>query len=61
MQCQGAATTLSYPHFYQAESQLEHFTGLKPEAEKHRLYLNVEPNTGMSLNLHSRIQVDMST
>ena len=57
LKCQGAATTLSYPHFYLAESQLDYFTGLNPDPEKHRLYLNVEPHTGMTLKLHSRIQV----
>ena len=56
-QCQGAATTLSYPHFYLAESQLQYFTGLNPDPEKHRFYLNVEPDTGMTLKLHSRFQV----
>jgi len=57
--CQGAATTLSYPHFYLAESQLQYFTGLNPDPEKHRLYLNVEPRTGMTLKLHSRIQLNV--
>jgi len=57
--CQGASTTLSYPHFFLAEEQAEYFTGLKPEAEKHRLYLNVEPHTGMTLKLHSRIQLNV--
>jgi hypothetical protein len=57
LQCQGASTTLSYPHFYLAEEQLVHFTGLQPDPELHRLYLNVEPHTGMTLKLHSRIQV----
>ena len=57
LKCQGAAVTLSYPHFYLAESQADYFTGLNPDPEKHRLYLNVEPHTGMTLKLHSRIQV----
>jgi len=57
--CQGAATTLSYPHFYLAESQTKYFTGLNPDPEKHRLYLNVEPRTGMTLKLHSRIQLNV--
>ena len=51
------ATTLSYPHFYLAEEQAEYFSGLNPDPEKHRFYLNVEPITGMSLKLHSRFQV----
>jgi hypothetical protein len=57
--CQGASTTLSYPHFYLAESQTAYFTGLNPDPEKHRLYLNVEPHTGMTLKLHSRIQLNV--
>ena len=57
LKCQGAATTLSYPHFYLAEDQTKYFNGLNPDPEKHRLFLNVEPHTGMTLKLHSRIQV----
>jgi len=57
--CQGAAVTLSYPHFYLAEEQANYFTGLSPDPEKHRLYLNVEPHTGMTLKLHSRIQLNV--
>jgi len=58
--CQGASTTLSYPHFYLAEEQAEkYFTGLSPDPEKHRLYANVEPHTGMTLKLHSRIQLNV--
>jgi len=57
--CQSAATTLSYPHFHLAEEQADYFTGLNPDPEKHRFYLNVEPNTGMTLKLHSRIQLNV--
>lgn len=57
--CQGAAVTLSYPHFYLAEAQADHFTGLSPDKEKHRLALNVEPYTGMTLKMHSRIQLNV--
>jgi len=57
--CQGAATTLSYPHFYLAEDQTKYFNGLNPDPEKHRLFLNVEPHTGMTLKLHSRIQLNV--
>ena len=49
--------TLSYPHFYMAEDQAEHFEGLNPNADQHRMFLNVEPLTGMTIKLHSRIQV----
>jgi len=59
--CQGAAVTLSYPHFYLAEDQTDHFDpdSLKPTAEKHALKLHVEPYTGMALKMHSRIQLNV--
>ena len=34
-----------------------YFSGLNPDPEKHRSYLNVEPISGMTLKLHSRFQV----
>ena len=34
------------------------FSGLEPNEEKHKTYLNVEPNTGMTLRIHNRIQVN---
>merc|ERR1712059_1307 len=55
----GAAVFLSYPHFYQAEAQTDHFTGLAPDAEKHKLFLNVEPYTGQTLRMHSKIQLNV--
>merc|ERR1711936_132584 len=57
--CQGAAITLSYPHFHLAEEQADYFTGLNPDPEKHRSYLNVEPITGMTLKLHTRLQLNV--
>jgi len=56
--CQGAPTYMSYPHFYLADAQRENFEGLQPDPEAHRTFLNVEPNTGMTLRLHSRIQLN---
>ena len=35
------------------------FSGLEPNEEKHKTYLNVEPNTGMTLRIHNRIQVNI--
>jgi len=57
--CQLAPTYLSYPHFYLAEEQLQYFEGLVPDVGKHRTFLDVEPNTGMTLSLHSRIQLNV--
>ena len=48
---------MSYPHFYLADSQREMFEGLEPVVEDHRTYFDVEPNTGMTLKIHTRIQV----
>lgn len=56
--CQGAPTFLSFPHFLLAPDQVSKFTGLSPNSEKHKNYLNVEPNTGMTVNLHQRIQLN---
>jgi len=57
--CQGAPTFISYPHFYLADEQQEHFTGLQPDKMAHRTVMNVEPHTGMTLSLHSRIQLNI--
>jgi len=56
--CQGAPTFMSYPHFYLADAQRDNFDGLSPNQDAHRTFLNVEPNTGMSLRLHSRVQIN---
>jgi len=56
--CQGADTYMSYPHFYLAEDQQLKFNGLQPSKDLHETYLNVEPRTGMSVKLHSRIQLN---
>ena len=41
-----------------AEDQADlYFEGLNPNPDLHRMFLNVEPLTGMTLKLHSRIQV----
>jgi len=57
--CQGAPTFISYPHFYLAPAQQKHFTGLEPDKMAHRTVMNVEPHTGMTLSLHSRIQLNI--
>jgi len=57
--CQGAPTFMSYPHFYLAPIQQAKFDGLSPDKEAHKTFLNVEPNTGTSLRLHSRVQLNI--
>jgi len=57
--CQGAPTYMSYPHFYLAPEQHAYFDGLSPDPEAHRTFLKVEPNTGMTLSLHSRVQLNI--
>jgi len=56
--CQGSPFYLSYPHYYLADKQREMFEGLQPDAETHKTYLNVEPYTGMTLDIHNRIQLN---
>lgn len=56
--CQGAPTYMSYPHFYLADKQREMFDGLEPVVEDHRTFLDVEPHTGMTLKIHTRIQLN---
>jgi len=56
--CQGAPTFLSFPHFYLSPDQQDKFEGLEPDLAQHETYLNVEPNTGMTVKLHSRIQIN---
>jgi len=56
--CQGAPTYMSYPHFYLADEQRAMFDGLEPVVEDHRTYLDVEPYTGMTLKIHTRIQLN---
>ena len=48
---------MSYPHFYLADEQRAMFDGLEPVVEDHRTYFDVEPYTGMTLKIHTRIQV----
>ena len=48
---------MSYPHFYLADEQRAMFDGLEPVVEDHKTFFDVEPNTGMTLKIHTRIQV----
>ncbi|XP_036328353.1 protein peste-like isoform X1 [Rhagoletis pomonella] len=53
----GSPIFLSYPHFHEADPYyLAEVDGLKPEKEKHELYLVLEPRTGLMLEMTARLQ-----
>lgn len=48
---------LSYPHFHDADpTYLSQVDGLKPEKDKHELYLVLEPKSGLLLDMAARLQ-----
>ncbi|XP_063702925.1 protein croquemort-like [Culicoides brevitarsis] len=59
--CQfGAPAFTSFPHFYLAdESYLEAIEGLKPEKEKHEMYIALEPEIGLPLDIKARLQINL--
>ncbi|XP_056642709.1 protein croquemort-like [Diorhabda sublineata] len=55
-----APALVSYPHFYLADpSYLESIEGLKPEKEKHEMYLSLQPDTGLPLSVRAKIQINL--
>ncbi|KAL7633573.1 UNVERIFIED_CONTAM: hypothetical protein RMT77_016106 [Armadillidium vulgare] len=56
------SSVLSWPHFYQAdEKYLNAVTGLKPDPQKHSLFIDVNPTLGMPLSAEARIQINFVT
>uniref|UniRef100_A0A1B6ES61 Scavenger receptor class B member 1 n=1 Tax=Cuerna arida TaxID=1464854 RepID=A0A1B6ES61_9HEMI len=53
---------LSFPHFYLADPKLrEAVEGISPpEAEKHQLYIDVQPDMGSTLSAKARIQINLA-
>lgn len=50
----------SFPHFYLAdESYRNAIEGMKPDPEKHKFRLAMEPFTGIPLKIDGRIQINM--
>ncbi|KAH8262158.1 hypothetical protein KR038_004698 [Drosophila bunnanda] len=50
----------SFPHFYLADqSYIDAVSGMKPEKDKHEFFLAVEPTTGVPVQVHGRIQINM--
>lgn len=60
-QCQyGAPAFASFPHFYLAdESFLAGIEGLSPEKEKHEMYVALEPEIGLPLEIRARLQINL--
>ncbi|XP_078581893.1 lysosome membrane protein 2-like isoform X2 [Branchiostoma floridae x Branchiostoma japonicum] len=57
---QGAPIVLSLPHFYQGDpSLLDTVWGLQPDKLKHQTFLDVEPTTGLAMNVARRVQINM--
>jgi len=58
--CQGAPVVMSTPHFLDGDPSLaEAIDGINPVRDAHVTYLNLEPMTGMPLQAHKRIQINV--
>ncbi|CAL4144053.1 unnamed protein product, partial [Meganyctiphanes norvegica] len=58
----GSPVMLSWPHFYQADPKyLDAVVGLKPDPEKHSLFVDVTPRTGSPLGAEARLQINVAT
>lgn len=50
---------MSYPHFYKADSMYANaVNGLNPDKEKHELFLVLEPNTGIPMDVGGGFQAN---
>uniref|UniRef100_A0A1B0FMP8 Plasma membrane glycoprotein CD36 n=1 Tax=Glossina morsitans morsitans TaxID=37546 RepID=A0A1B0FMP8_GLOMM len=50
----------SFPHFYLADEYYANaVTGMKPDPEKHKFTLAIEPHTGIPVEVKARIQINM--
>ncbi|XP_059059969.1 sensory neuron membrane protein 2-like [Achroia grisella] len=61
MPCQQAPAIASLPHFYLASEELLEFfaEGIKPDKDKHKTYILLEPNTGAVLKGVQRLQFNV--
>lgn len=56
----GKPVIISTPHFYQGDHDaLLAVEGLNPIKEEHETFIDVEPNTGVSMRVAKRIQINM--
>ncbi|BFF95630.1 protein croquemort [Drosophila madeirensis] len=50
----------SFPHFYLADKHyLDAITGMQPDKAKHEFIMAIEPTTGVPVQVHGRIQINM--
>lgn len=59
--CQfGSPSFASFPHFYLAnETYLEGIEGLSPDKDKHEMYIALEPEFGLPLEIRARLQINL--
>lgn len=58
---EGMPVYISLPHFlYGSEALKEAIDGMEPNEEEHSTFLDVEPVTGISLNVAKRLQVNIA-
>ncbi|XP_070611194.1 platelet glycoprotein 4-like [Erythrolamprus reginae] len=56
----GKPVYISLPHFLHASQEFfQYVEGLKPDAEEHKTFLDVEPNTGFTLHFAKRLQINL--
>ncbi|XP_072941914.1 sensory neuron membrane protein 2-like [Epargyreus clarus] len=59
--CQGAPAVASLPHFYLASEEILEFfaSGVKPDPEKHKSFIYLEPKTGVVIKGAQRLQFNI--
>ncbi|XP_043485899.1 protein croquemort-like, partial [Polistes fuscatus] len=56
----GAPVFVSLPHFYKADPILgNQVVGMNPNEDDHSFYINIEPLTGIPLEMEARLQINM--
>lgn len=53
----GIPLAISWPHFLNFPNRAKQLIGLQPDRERHSSYLNIEPNTGLTLEAKVSIQL----
>lgn len=55
----GAPLVVSQPHFFQAAPEyINGVLGMHPNANEHQTFLEIEPNTGVSLDVAKKLQIN---
>ena len=56
----GTPIVISTPHFLDSDSEtINSIEGLNPNKEHHETFLDIEPNTGVTMRVNKRIQINM--